>query len=117
VNGDSGAMRVPELAREGLAEQIGRKIRDQILTGVLTHGQALPSTRQLADEWDVSVNTINAALAPLIADGLVLSRDRVGRVVNAPEAHNLSQRVSQIEAAVATLRTRLDRLEGNDTGQ
>lgn len=57
------------LAREGLAAQITQHIKDQIRTGVLSHGQALPSTRQLADEWNVSAKTINAALAPLVAEG------------------------------------------------
>lgn len=73
------------LTREGIAEQITRHIRDQIHAGVLRHGQALPSTRQLADEWDVSVKTINSALAPLAAEGLVIARDRAGRTVNAPD--------------------------------
>jgi DNA-binding GntR family transcriptional regulator len=105
-----------ELAREGLAAQITGQIRSQIETGMLSHGQALPSTRQLADEWNVSAKTINSALAPLMAEGLVVSRDRAGRVVNAPEAQvSLSRRVTQLEAEVATLRARLDRLESNDT--
>lgn len=74
-----------ELVREGVAEQITRQIRDAIHAGRLRHGQALPSTRRLAEEWGVSAKTINAALAPLIAEGLVLSRDRAGRTVNAPD--------------------------------
>jgi predicted kinase len=69
---------------EGMAERITRNIRDQIHAGALRHGQALPSTRQLAADWEVSVKTINAALAPLVAEGLVVSRDRAGRTVNAP---------------------------------
>lgn len=74
-----------ELVREGVAEQITRQIRDSIQAGRLRHGQALPSTRQLAEEWGVSAKTINAALAPLIAEGLVISRDRAGRTVHAPD--------------------------------
>jgi predicted kinase len=73
-----------ELVREGVAEQITRQIRDSIHAGRLRHGQALASTRQLADEWGVSAKTINAALAPLVTEGLVISRDRAGRTVNAP---------------------------------
>ncbi len=73
------------LAREGIAEQISRQIRDQIHAGALRHGQALRSTRQLAAEWGVSVKTINSALAPLVAEGLIVSRDRAGRTVNAPD--------------------------------
>ena len=73
-----------ELVREGVAEQITRQIRDSIHAGRLRHGQALSSTRQLAEEWGVSAKTINAALAPLATEGLVISRDRAGRTVNAP---------------------------------
>lgn len=73
-----------ELVREGVAEQITRQIRDSIHAGRLRHGQALSSTRQLAEEWGVSAKTINAALAPLVTEGLVVSRDRAGRTVNAP---------------------------------
>jgi DNA-binding transcriptional regulator YhcF (GntR family)/predicted kinase len=73
-----------ELVREGVAEQITRQIRDSIHAGRLRHGQALRSTRQLAEEWGVSSKTINAALAPLISEGLVISRPRAGRTVNAP---------------------------------
>lgn len=74
-----------ELVREGVAEQITRQLRDSIQAGRLRHGQALASTRQMAEEWGVSAKTINAALAPLIAEGLVISRDRAGRTVNAPD--------------------------------
>src|SRR5262245_2114146 len=74
-----------ELVREGVAEQITRQIRDSIHARRLRHGQALPSTRQMAEEWGVSAKTINAALAPLIAEGLVVARDRAGRTVNAPD--------------------------------
>jgi DNA-binding transcriptional regulator YhcF (GntR family) len=70
--------------REGVAEQITKQLRDQIHAGSLRHGQALPSTRTLAADYDVSLNTINNALAPLIAEGLIVSRDRSGRTVNAP---------------------------------
>lgn len=73
------------LAREGIAEQITRHYRDQIQAGALRHGQALPSTRQLAAEWGVSVKTINTALASLATEGLVIPRNRAGRTVNAPE--------------------------------
>lgn len=74
-----------ELVRENLTEQITRLIREQIESGRLRHGQALPSTRLLAEKYKVSAKTINAALAPLIGEGLVISRDRAGRTVNAPD--------------------------------
>ena len=74
-----------ELVRESAAAQITRHTRDSIQSGRLRHGQPLPSTRALAEEWKVSQKTIVAALAPLIDEGLVIARDRSGRVVNAPD--------------------------------
>lgn len=101
-----------QLFREGLAAQITQHIRDQIAAGELIHGQSLAPTRKLADEWGVSAKTINDALAPLVAEGLVVSRDRSGRVINAPNQQpNLAKRVSQLESQVAALQARLDRLE------
>lgn len=67
-----------------LPEQIARLLRNDIEAGVLRHGQALPSTRALADQWGVSVFTISQAMKPLIADGLVIPRSRSMRVVNSP---------------------------------
>jgi predicted kinase len=75
---------VARVEPEGRAQQIAREIRTQIEAGQLRDGQALPSTRQLAGEWDTSLTTITAAMKLLEADGLVVSRDRVGRTVNAP---------------------------------
>lgn len=66
-------------------QQVARNIRNQIAAGVLRDGQALPSTRDLAEEWGVSVFTINQAMGLLIDEGLVLSKARAGRVVNAPD--------------------------------
>lgn len=70
---------------EPLAQQVARNIRNEIEAGVLRDGQRLPSTRELADEWDVSTFTINDAMAILIKEGLVESKPRAGRVVRAPD--------------------------------
>jgi len=67
-----------------LPEQIARLLRNDIEAGVLRHGQALPSTRAMADQWGVSVFTISQAMKPLIADGLVVPRSRSMRIVNSP---------------------------------
>lgn len=101
-----------QLFRDGLAAQITQHLREQISAGELIHGQALSSTRQLAEEWGVSAKTINDALAPLIAEGLVISRDRSGRVINSPDQQStLAQRVRRLESEMAALQARLDRLE------
>jgi DNA-binding transcriptional regulator YhcF (GntR family)/predicted kinase len=70
---------------EPLHQQVARNIRNQIEAGALRDGQRLPSTRELAEEWDVSTYTINDAMAILIKEGLVESKPRAGRVVRAPD--------------------------------
>lgn len=82
-------MQTPSASRlhpgEGnLPDQITRLLRNDIEAGVLHHGQALPSTRAMAEEWGVSVFTISEAMKPLIAEGLVIPRSRSMRVVNSP---------------------------------
>jgi DNA-binding transcriptional regulator YhcF (GntR family) len=67
-----------------LYEQIARKIRNDIAAGVLRDGERLPSTRELADEWGVSVFTINQAMQTLTEEGLIIAKDRAARVVHAP---------------------------------
>jgi len=64
--------------------QVARNIRNQIEAGVLRHGDVLPSTRELAREWNVSVFTISEAMKILAAEGLVDSRSRSKRVITAP---------------------------------
>jgi predicted kinase len=65
--------------------QIARNIRNDIAAGVLRNGDVLPSTRELATQWDVSVFTISEAMKILTTEGLVLSKSRSKRVVQAPE--------------------------------
>lgn len=67
-----------------LYEQVARKLRNDIAAGVLRDGERLPSTRELAEEWGVSVFTINQAMQTLADEGLVISKDRAARVVHAP---------------------------------
>lgn len=71
--------------QEAVHQQVARHIRNDIAAGVLRDGERLPSTRELADEWGVSVFTINEAMNVLIGEGLVTSKPRAGRVVHAPD--------------------------------
>jgi len=76
----------PRLSRsESLHQQVARNIRNDIEAGRLRDGQLLPSTRDLAEKWQVSVFTINEAMKVLIEEGLVDSRPRAGRKVVAPQ--------------------------------
>ena len=70
--------------REGgapLYETLYRRLRADILTGRLTAGERLPSSRALAEEMGVSRVTAETAYAQLTAEGYVRSVARSGRFV------------------------------------
>ncbi len=70
---------------ESLHQQVARNIRNKIDAGVLRDGDVLPSTRELADEWGVSVFTISEAMKLLTDEGIVASKARSKRVVHMPD--------------------------------
>lgn len=73
-----------DLQRGTSALVIARQLRNDIEAGRLNHGQQLPSTRALADEWHTSVATINRAMSMLADEGLVVNKARSSRLVNYP---------------------------------
>lgn len=70
---------------DALHQQIARNLRNAIEAGVLRHGEVLPSSRELAQEWKTSVFTISEAMKLLVDEGLVVSKSRSKRVVNKPD--------------------------------
>ncbi|HZM83834.1 MAG TPA: GntR family transcriptional regulator [Candidatus Limnocylindrales bacterium] len=76
--------RPPVAKAESRTYQVARNIRTDIEAGVLRDGEVLPSTRDLARQWDVSVFTISEAMKLLMDEGLVVSKSRSKRVVHAP---------------------------------
>jgi DNA-binding transcriptional regulator YhcF (GntR family)/predicted kinase len=76
---------------DALHQQVARHIRNEIEAGVLRHGDVLPSTRELAAEWDTSVYTISEAMNVLVDEGLVVTKSRSKRVVNAPDQASRSE--------------------------
>lgn len=107
---------------EPLHQQVARQIRNDIEAGVLRDGQRLPSTRELAEEWDVSGYTVNEAMDLLIKEGLVLSKSRAGRVVNAPdqaqrrEPPTTTPQVLLIGGYAGSGKTELGRILARETG-
>ena len=65
-------------------QQIADRLRAQIGSGVLQPGQRLPSEPYLAAEYDASRNTVRLAIALLINQGLVVSRQGLGTFVLEP---------------------------------
>jgi predicted kinase len=74
----------PLQAGESKQAQIVRLIRASIEAGQLRDGEALPSTRVLAAQWDVSVYTVSGAMQTLSEQGLVVNVSRSKRVVRNP---------------------------------
>jgi DNA-binding transcriptional regulator YhcF (GntR family)/predicted kinase len=75
----------PEAQRGPIWQVIARNIRNDIAAGRLRHGQQLPSTRELAAQYGVSVDPVSRAMTELATEGLVINRDRAGRIVNNPD--------------------------------
>jgi GntR family transcriptional regulator/MocR family aminotransferase len=65
-----------------LQTQIRQKIVDGINNGVFPAGTRLPSSRKLAQQLDVSRNTVVAVYQELTADGYIVSRQRSGIFVS-----------------------------------
>jgi GntR family transcriptional regulator len=65
-------------------QQIADRLRAQINSGALVPGQRLPSEPDLAAEHDASRNTVRLAIAYLINQGLVVSRQGLGTFVVEP---------------------------------
>lgn len=64
-----------------LHQQITQALREAILSGELAEGTRLPSMEELARQWETSYFTIRQAMKPLVQEGLVEHRRRVGSVV------------------------------------
>jgi DNA-binding transcriptional regulator YhcF (GntR family)/predicted kinase len=113
----------PRLDRsEALHLQVARNIRNDIEAGELRDGEVLPSTRELADRWSVSVFTINEAMKVLADEGLVESKSRSKRVVRAPadlqrkEIRLNKPRVLLIGGYAGSGKTQLGRILARQTG-
>ncbi|MCG5213486.1 TetR/AcrR family transcriptional regulator C-terminal domain-containing protein [Streptosporangium sp. KLBMP 9127] len=61
-------------------------LRRRIADGDLAPGDRVPSTRQIAREWNVALATATKALTALSQEGLVRAQPRVGTVVATPAA-------------------------------
>ncbi|WP_433512947.1 TetR/AcrR family transcriptional regulator C-terminal domain-containing protein [Nonomuraea sp. CA-143628] len=73
---------VPPYVR--IVDDIKRRIAD----GELGAGERVPSTRQLARDWDVALATAAKALARLAQEGVVVAESRVGTVVAGSSARS-----------------------------
>lgn len=72
---------IPPLSREGVADQLARRLADAVLAGVYGPGQRLPTERELAASHGVTRNTVKQALVRLEQLGLIETRHGVGSMV------------------------------------
>ena len=64
--------------REPLYVQIYQQIKQQIRSGQLADNTRLPSKRQLAAQYNISVNTVNAAYSQLVSEGFLQAQPQRG---------------------------------------
>lgn len=111
----------PDESRAPLQARIVRDVRTQIEAGTLRDGEAMPSTRALAEFYGVSVFTISEAMKALADAGLIENQSRSRRVVRSPLPHNgassvLASRMVLIGGYAGTGKTELGRILTRLTG-
>ena len=57
-------------------------IKEQIITGQLSHGDKIPSERDAAAIYSVSTTTVQNAYFELCADGFIISKEKIGYFVS-----------------------------------
>ncbi|RVU97247.1 GntR family transcriptional regulator [Coriobacteriales bacterium OH1046] len=83
-------------------EQIASQIRDDILTGKITPGEALPSIRSLAASLRISAITTKRAYSDLEAQGYIETVPGKGCFVSANNLELLREdRLRHVEASLA----------------
>lgn len=89
---------ISNAGQEPIYAQITRQIKEQILTGKLREGDALPSIRLLAKELRISVITTKRAYEDLEAEGYIVTRPGKGSFV-APQNPQLQheEMLKQVE--------------------
>ena len=75
-------LKLPEASNLSLRDQICEVISSAIISNSLAHDRPLPSCRDLADQFEVSRNTVFAAYNKLIDLEFLVSRDRSGYFIN-----------------------------------
>lgn len=96
---------IDNLGGSPIYEQIVRQLREQILSGALPEGEALPSIRSLAKDLRVSVITTKRAYEELEAGGLIRAVPGKGSfVAAAAQGQPREDVLREIEAHLAEAR-------------
>lgn len=85
-------------SKEPLFKQITQQIKQNIFSGLLKEGDALPSMRKLAKDLQVSVITTKRAYEDLEQEGYVLSAVGKGTFIAGQQPHVLKEwQIREIE--------------------
>jgi GntR family transcriptional regulator len=79
--------------------QIVRQVREQVASGDLRPGEALPPQRVLAEQLEINQNTVARAYRELEVTGVVTTRSTAGTFITGQAGHSLAER--QREALLA----------------
>ncbi|MFG1680723.1 winged helix-turn-helix domain-containing protein [Nonomuraea sp. NPDC049269] len=96
--------------------QIADDLRAQIRGGSLAPGTPLPSTAQLAEQYDASLSVVKMAVGILRNEGLVIGQQGKGVFVSDPDEApaaegDVAGEVAELRSAVQDLSVRLARVE------
>lgn len=84
MDSNSGGVASAARAMKTTAQALAHHLRTEIEAGRLAHRAPLPSSKQLATEWDTSPATVSRAMDMLADEGLIIGKPRAGRIVNYP---------------------------------
>ena len=80
---DSDLGNVPSSGK-ATSQALAHHLRTEIEAGRLTHRAPLPTSKELAKQYDTSPATVSRAMDILAAEGLIIGKPRAGRIVNYP---------------------------------
>ncbi len=103
-----GVISIETLDRRPIYEQLVECIRQNVLHGIMTPGEQLPSVRALAVELAINPNTIQKAYTELERLGIITSIPGRGSFiadnVNELADHNRAQLLSELERTLKEVR-------------
>lgn len=76
--------------------QVVRHVREQIVSGQLPEGAAVPSARQISQQWEISLATAMKALTTLRAEGLVSAVPGKGTTVASKQHRSAHDRTTAV---------------------
>ena len=81
-----------------LTDQVVSGVQSGILRGFWKDGQSLPTRKDFIREFGVSGNVVQRAMVRLTAEGLIVSRPRLGCMVRHAGIHKICRLVLEVSA-------------------